>query len=525
MSNHESNESAHGAKPPAAAIFDDLDHGRYASVVTGRAASAPPPPDADLATQLGFAEVALYLGRTTEAGVAVAETVRDLESSLAETGEVGALARRSWLLAAEVAAANGAIDDAEARASAVAEAAVHAGDILAAMRARFALGQTAGARGEHPLALERLAAASRLATDLANDFYQGRIAHTRGVHLLALGEYSAAERRLVEAVELLGATEDLRYRAAAQVSLGSLYCELGRFDEAYDLLTRAELRDASIAVGPDPRQIRLTTAKSLLGLGRYEEAVAKLEGLLELERARGSRIGELDTLGLLARAELGRGNATSAERAAAAAVELATVAGTPDHRIAARILLGRVRARLGRDETPDELRAILADVDESGTDIQRAEGRIYLAEALVLESPIESAELVAKARAMPIVEATPWLGHELDRVDRDRLRAPVRVNPDGTLVVDTRLGWPKLKNARETLERYLLEGALGQTRGNAAAAGRLIGETRYQMHYLKRIFERGQGRASRGRIADEEDGTERARRSASRPKRLVRRQS
>jgi hypothetical protein len=42
---------------------------------------------------------------------------------------------------------------------------------------------------------------------------------------------------------------------------------------------------------------------------------------------------------------------------------------------------------------------------------------------------------------------------------------------------------------------------------------------------LRRIFERGQGRPSRGRIADEEDGTERARRSASRPKRLVRRQS
>jgi hypothetical protein len=125
---------------------------------------------------------------------------------------------------------------------------------------------------------------------------------------------------------------------------------------------------------------------------------------------------------------------------------------------------------------------------------------------------------------MPIVEATPWLAFELSRVDRDRLRAPVRINADGTLVVDTRLSWPQLKHAREALERYLLDRALDETAGNAAAAGRLIGETRYQMHYLRRIFERGEGRPSRARLEEDED-TERARRSASRPKRLVRRRS
>jgi hypothetical protein len=42
------------------------------------------------------------------------------------------------------------------------------------------------------------------------------------------------------------------------------------------------------------------------------------------------------------------------------------------------------------------------------------------------------------------------------------------------------------------------------------------------MHYLKRIFERGEGRPSRARI-EAAQGSERARRSASRPKRLVRR--
>jgi tetratricopeptide (TPR) repeat protein len=391
------------------------------------------------------------------------------------------------------------------------------------MRARFVLGRAAAERGEHPLALERLAAASRLATDLGNEYYQGRIAHARGMRLLALGEYSAAERRLAEAVELLARTENYLHRAGAQVSLGNLLCELGRFDEAYDLLASAELRDAAAPVGADPRSTRLAMAKALLGLGRYDEAVGSLEGLLELDRAVGDRAGELEALRLLARAELGRANVPAAESAAAAAVAVAAREGTAADALDARLLHGRVCARLARADVPDELRAVMADVDAAGDDVQRAEVRLYLAEALALESPIESAELVAEVREMPIVEATPWLGHELERVDRERLRAPVRVNPDGTLVVDTRLGWPSLKQARETLERYLLEGALTQTRGNAAAAGRLIGETRYQMHYLRRIFERGQGRPSRGRIADEEDGTERARRSASRPKRLVRR--
>ena len=43
----------------------------------------------------------------------------------------------------------------------------------------------------------------------------------------------------------------------------------------------------------DPRLMRLATAKSLLGLGRYDEAVTRLEGLLEIERTIGNRAGDL----------------------------------------------------------------------------------------------------------------------------------------------------------------------------------------------------------------------------------------
>jgi len=514
----------HGTVTSGAAQLAELDNGRYAAAVQRFGDTIAPGADQDLASQLWYAEVALYLGRVGEALGIVGGIAPDFESQLSEPGEVGALARRSWLITAEADRALGHFESSEQRASAVAEGAGRAGDSVANTRARFVLGSSASARGEHPLALERLAAASRLAEEIGNEYAQGRIAHVRAASLLALGEFSAAERRLGEAVDLLERSENLLNRASAQASYGNLLCDFGRFEEAFEMLKRAERDELPIPSSVDPRLMRLAMSKSLLGLGRYDEAVSRLDGLLELERALANRAGELEALRLLARAELGRGRVDAAEKAATAAASVATLAGTPADVVDARLLAGRVRARMARPGASDELRSVLVEVDDAGDETQKAEARIYLAEALILENPIESALYLAEARALPVVEATPWLGFELGRVERDRLRAPVRVNPDGTLVIDTRLSWPKLKHAREALERYLLDRALDETTGNAAAAGRLIGETRYQMHYLKRIFERGEGRPSRARLEAEED-TERARRSASRPKRLVRRRT
>jgi hypothetical protein len=192
----------------------------------------------------------------------------------------------------------------------------------------------------------------------------------------------------------------------------------------------------------------------------------------------------------------------------------------------ARLLDARAKSRAGREGAADDLKALLADVDRSGSEHQRAEARIYLAEACIFSEPVDAERLIAEARRLPIVASTEWLRTEMERVERERLGAPVRVAPDGTLVVDIRSGWPTMKQARDALERYLVTRALTASNGNGAAAGRLIGETRYQMHYLKRIFERGEGRPSRAMSFEEgtpEAESSTARRSASRPKRLVRR--
>jgi tetratricopeptide (TPR) repeat protein len=523
VSKQRANEASQRAPEDASRGLAKLDHGRYAEEVQRFFGHGKPGPDQDHVTRLWHAEIALYLGQSDDARAAVQEVEADLERQRGDSGDIGSLARRAAVVSAETAAAAGDLTSAESTATAVLEGAVKAGDGQFAMRARYDLGVFAGAKGEYPLALERLAVASRTASELGNEFFQGLIAHRRALFLWKLGELSASEGRFIEAVDLLGRTENLLNRASAQTNYGRLLAELGRFEEAIDLFRRAESQDLPAAAGVDPRPVRAAMAKCLLGLGRYDDAAARLEGLLELERAMRSRAGELDALRMLARAELGRNRPEAAERAASEAAQVAALVGSPADLVDARLLSARAKARIGRPKAAEEINALMLEIEDSGDDLHRAEARICLAEALVVENPVESERLLAEVKTMAGFESSPRLTAEFDRVNRARLRAPVRVNEDGTLVVDTRGEWPKLKHAREALERFLLERSLTETHGNAAAAGRLIGETRYQMHYLRRIFERGEGRPSRARVFGEEEGTERARRSASRPKRLVRR--
>jgi tetratricopeptide (TPR) repeat protein len=490
-----------------------LDRGRYAAAVAAYEREGDGAP-ADPGRLAWRAEVALYLGRFGEA--------RDAAGRVESGADDGALLRRARLILAEVAFFEGHLNEAEALVGPVFDLARTAGDALAEMRARYDLGRFATKRSEHALAIEHLAAASRLASDLGNEFYQGLIAFHRAVSLYELNEAAAAERRCVEAIALLEASENLRYRALAQSVYGALLTDLGRFSEGLAALERAEATAVALGVVHDVQAVRANVARAMLSLGRYDEAVERLEHLLDAARSVGGHDAELLALGLLAHAELSRGRPEAAERAAAEAVQLATLVGSAEDIRDKRQVAARARARLGREGAVDELRALLAEVDRDGPDEQRAEARIYLAEALISEDPVTAERLLAEARRMPVVAAAEWLRGALDRVDAERLRAPVHVSRDGSLVINPRLGWPKLKSAREALERFLVNGALAETDGNAAAAGRLLGETRYQMHYLKRIFEHGEGRPSRRR-GDPEDEAGAAESRPARPKRLVRR--
>jgi tetratricopeptide (TPR) repeat protein len=503
----------------------DLDEGRFADAIPTFLEERKPPSD-DTAHLLWWAEVALYLGKLDEVHAAIGAGEKASEKHLEEATPEGALARRRRLLKGEMHYFEQKLGKAEELVAPVVEIAGRIGDTFAEMRARYDLGRFARRRSEYALAIERLAVAAGLAASLKNDFYSGLIAFNRGISLYELNEMAAAERRCLEAVTLLTSTEDLRYRALAQNTYGGLLTDLGRYAEALSMLERAETTIESLGIQSDLQTIRGNVARVMFALGRYDETVVRLEELIAHERGSGHHYAEFLALSLLSRAELGRDRHDAARRAASEALRLSGVVGTPSDLLDARLLDARAKSRAGREGAADDLKALLADVDRSGSEHQRAEARIYLAEACIFSEPVDAERLIAEARRLPIVASTEWLRTEMERVERERLGAPVRVAPDGTLVVDIRSGWPTMKQARDALERYLVTRALTASNGNGAAAGRLIGETRYQMHYLKRIFERGEGRPSRAMSFEEgtpEAESSTARRSASRPKRLVRR--
>jgi tetratricopeptide (TPR) repeat protein len=503
----------------------DLDTGRYGDAIPAFLSGRRPRPD-DPEGLIRWAEIALYLGRADEVQAVIGVGERTFEKQIEDAGPAGALARRRRLLKAEALYLEQKVAKAEDVAAPVVEIAARVGDTFAEMRARYDLGRFARRRSEYALAIERLAVASSLAATLGNDFYTGLIAFNRAVSLYELNEMAAAERRCLEAIRLLTATENLRYRALAQNTYGGLLTGLGRYAEALAMLERAEETIESLGIVSDLQTIRGNMARVMFALGRYDETVVRLEELIVHERESGNHYAEFLTLSLLSRAELGRNRPDAAQRAASEAVRLAGVVGTPSDRLDARLLDARTKARTDQEGAVEDLKTLLADVDRSGSDHQRAEARIYLAEASIISEPVEAEQLIAEARRLPVVVSTEWLRTELERIDRERMRAPVRVTPEGTLVIDVRMGWPKMKQARDALERFLVTRALAAANGNGAAAGRLIGETRYQMHYLKRIFERGEGRPSRAMVFEEdspEAQSPTARRSASRPKRLVRR--
>ena len=98
-----------------------------------------------------------------------------------------------------------------------------------------------------------------------------------------------------------------------------------------------------------------------------------------------------------------------------------------------------------------------------------------------------------------MVPAGSCLTTELEGVEDLLARAPIRVDERDRLIVDTSLSWPTIKAAREATERFIYDRAMAATGGNASAAGRLIGESRYQMHHLGRILRGEAPRPSRSK--------------------------
>ena len=79
---------------------------------------------------------------------------------------------------------------------------------------------------------------------------------------------------------------------------------------------------------------------------------------------------------------------------------------------------------------------------------------------MVAESPVEATSLCRAVRAMPARPTGSWLAAELERIEYLLEHAPIRIDPEGRLVIDTRTSWPTIRAAREAAERYIYERAI-----------------------------------------------------------------
>jgi tetratricopeptide (TPR) repeat protein len=477
-----------------------VDHGRYAEALALVDAEPELPDSTD--DVLLRAEIALYRDRFAEAAELL-ERLRGADLWLDDAAETGRRARRARLLMVEAACFTGDLGEAERLVRPVVDAALRAGDTQSELRALYDMARIARHRADWTLAIDRLDRALELARRIGNGCYEGRVSYTLGYCWYNLNRFDLAVPYLQSALGLLAAFENLRFRATVEIFYGCLLADRGDLDAALELLEHAETTVGGLGVMSDMVMARMNAARTRLALGQYEDVERSLTELLEWEREPGSTPIELMTLRLLAITQCVRGRIGEARRSAEEALRLAEINGNAADRLEARLLVARARSLAGEAEALAQLESLVAEVDENGTPYLQAEARIYLARAHLAANATGARAICDAVRAMPVVGEYYWLRRELELVEGDLRYMPVRLTPDGQLIMDARLGWPDLKAAREATERYWLERALAETNGNVSAASRLLGLTRNEGHYLYHLVLKNEpARPSRSKNPD-----------------------
>jgi tetratricopeptide (TPR) repeat protein len=444
------------------------------------------PADADDPASLRWrAEVLLYRDRLDDVAALADALVGPLDGRLDEDSAAGSCARRRALVAAEVAYFRGEYDRATELAESVAHAAETVGDGQHALRATFDLGRILRRRGEYATSLETLLIASHMAARAGNAFYEGMIGYNRAICCYELSDLDRTTEYADASVAKLAESEGLRFLALCRNLRGLVLTELGEAERGMQEFDEAERTASSLGIVSDMLSIANNAARALIAAQKYEDAERRLAALVGADDA--PRPFELFyTLCLLSIAQAGQGNVRESRRSAQRAHALAEAAGSDEDRFESALLLLRARSVSGDEEAVAALRAAVERADAVGTEHQRAQARIFLAQALVSDSPIEATNLCREVRDEPAVAQGSWLHAELERVTYQLERAPIRVDEQDRLVIDVKLSWPTIQAAREAAERFIYEHAMSATRGNASAAGRLIGESRCELHRLGR---------------------------------------
>ncbi|MFI6688980.1 tetratricopeptide repeat protein [Streptomyces sp. NPDC050485] len=174
------------------------------------------------------------------------------------------------------------------------EAAAELGDADAVFRLNQALWPVQLKMGCHDELLPALRAGVRATEARDPDTREAARMHTLlGLNLTELGQYPEAESAFTSAARAEQAAGHLRGHATAVESLGLLRLREWRFQEAYDCFEAADrILDGITADGEGSRDLPRARAllerhrgRALRGLGRWEEAEARLESALGFFRA------------------------------------------------------------------------------------------------------------------------------------------------------------------------------------------------------------------------------------------------
>jgi tetratricopeptide (TPR) repeat protein len=447
-----------------------LDRGAYREAIKRYETSHP---SDDPVETIWRAEVSLYLNHLDDARGELDRLPGRLDRDLAN---------RVQIIRAEIAFQDKSLDEAVELVSPAIQSTWETGDHERHLRAILLRARVELRRGNSAEALERLKEPRRLASLLDNDYYAGIIAHCRAFAFYQQANQTQAGHAFTEALHLLARAEGLKWEGMCHTLYGAYLADMGRYE---DSLRECEIGERiSMEVGhvEDALLARNNAGNTLSMLGRFDEVVERLESLLDWQRSTRSVFAEQAGLMLLSDALCELGRYAEAERAARELVRVSELSGHRLHALTGMMMAAWAAARSSNPDAVTTLESLVGTVDAEGSEYERAEIRLYLADALTSIKPDVAAALCREARRTPATEEAGRLRRLVERVERTLNAGPIRFGPHGELILDPNRGWPEYDFTVETVKRFLIFGAVRESDNNRSEAARKLGLSRSRLH-------------------------------------------
>jgi tetratricopeptide (TPR) repeat protein len=458
-----------------------LDRGEYATALA--LADAGYEPDSLGEAALWHAELASYRYRLDEA-----------EEYLIRCATLsGSLGLRRDTLEAEVWMLGGRFQEAADAFATLFLRARRDGDPTNELRIRVDQARVARMLCRFDEALSYARTASNLAEVLGAEYLGGVAAFNEAAALAELQDAATTREAYARAVQLLGRTERSRVWAHALLGLALVDVATGRYQAATDALVDAEAAFLALGSVWDLHIAGLSRGWSLYAGGQCAEANRLAERLVGEGRAAGDGRAELFALRLLASTRRSLEDIAGATAAAEEMGRLAGAVGSDVDRIEAAACRARARALGGDPEAIQTLARLASDADPVDSALA-ATIRVLRADALAAIDPLAGWR---EFREIDGAEGPLGLWY---RAERAALTTAWTVRgfrvQDGELSVSLAGSLPLRRVARLILDFELTRAALEAADGNAAAAGRLVGDKRWNAARLAREVERETPRRS-----------------------------